>query len=165
MPTYRVRIKPGVTHGRQKQYGPGDVLSVSEGELEAFGDKFTLIETLPDGHVEAEGQDEPELYMDEDAVNAQVAAVIARLEERFGSETSDEVEPETVEQLQARMRRGDVPRLEEVVGPSLAQKLDAAGLGDPITVYYAPDGDLRAIKGLGVGTLRKLRNVYGKAGD
>lgn len=159
MPTYRVRIKPNTHHGSgEGRREGGEEMIVTEDEVRSFGDKFVVIEEIPDT---------PSSPPDDEAAAQTVEGalrVIDRLREVLGEQTvDDKVETSTVADLQARMRNGDVPSLEDVVGPSLSGKLSAAGLSDPITVYYAEDGDLTAIDGLGVGTLRKLRDVYGKA--
>lgn len=163
--TYKVRIKPGVKHGAEQQYRAGDELEVTEAELRSFGDKFELVDQTPKVHEPPAGETPEPADAAVEQVDAQVAAVIARLEERFGPQIQEEVEPETIERLQERMANGGVPTVEEVVGTSMAKKLEREGLGDPVVIYYAEDGDLTAIKGLGPGTLLNLRRVYGKAGD
>ena len=40
----RVRIKPGRRHGFNPTYTEGDELEVSQNELDAFGDKFEIVE-------------------------------------------------------------------------------------------------------------------------
>lgn len=159
MPTYKVRIKPGLHYGVARHEG-GDVIEVTEAEVRAFGDKFEIIGTVPD----AEPQPEPTPDEIAEIAKAQADAIVARLEAVFGERAVEEkVEPQELAELQRRMRKGDVPKVEEVIGPYLAGKLDAVGLGDPIMVFYATDGDLTAVNGIGVGTLRRLRDVYGKA--
>jgi len=161
MPTYKVRIKKGTHHGsgERRRYG-GDIMVVTADEVRSFGDKFDVLEEIPDN--------EPRPQPDAEAVAAEARAtaqaVVAQLEEYFGpSITEDKVELATVAELQERMQRGDVPSIEDVIGPSLTEKLQEKGLADPIVIFYAEDGDLTAINGLGIGTLRKLRDVYGKA--
>jgi len=162
MPTmYRVRIKPNTHHGSgPRRHEGGEEMVVTADEVRSFGDKFDVLEEIPD--------DEPHPAPSPEEVAAQVQSqvdqVVAQLEATFGQSIVDEkVEPATVAELQARMREGDVPPLEDVIGPALTAKLEARGLGDPISVFYAEDGDLTAVNGLGVGTLRRLRDVYGKA--
>lgn len=160
MPTYRVRIKPNTHHGSgRRRHESGEEMIVTEAEVRSFGDKFDVLEEIPDD----EPQPIPSAEQVAETARAQAEQVVALLEETFGPAiVEDKVELATVEQLQARMREGDVPPLEDAIGPALAAKLEEHGLGDPITVFYAEDGDLTAVNGIGVGTLRKLRDVYGK---
>lgn len=163
MPTYRVRIKPGLRHGRKGQYQGGDELLVGEDEVRAFGDKFEVIEQAePEPLPQIEEEEPPEKALE---IEAEVANIIAHLEKVFGEEVAEDAEPEDIASLKARMDSGEVPELEEVVGTALSRKMNKAGFGDAITVFYATDGDLRAIHGIGPGTIQRLREVYGKAGE
>jgi hypothetical protein len=133
---------------------------VTQDEVRSFGDKFDVLEEIDE---EPRPDPSPEVEKAADEVELQVDAIIAQLKERFGPPIEEEVEPQTVSQLKKRMEDGDVPKVEEVVGPKMAGKLESGGLGDPVMLYYAQDGDITAVDGIGVGTLRKLRDVYGKA--
>lgn len=162
MPTYKVRIKPNTHHGSgSRRHEGGETMIVTQDEVRSFGDKFDILDEIPDE--EPRPAPPPEVEQAVDEVGLQVDAIIAQLEERFGPPIEEEVEPQTVAQLKKRMEDGDVPNVDDVVGPKMAGKLESAGLGDSIMIYYAADGDITAIDGIGVGTLRKLRDVYGKA--
>ncbi len=41
---HKVQIKPGCTHGAMGQHAAGSVIEVTQAELDAFGDKFNVID-------------------------------------------------------------------------------------------------------------------------
>ena len=45
---YKVRIRDGRHYGHDKRYRGGDVVEVTQEELDAFGDKFRDVERLDD---------------------------------------------------------------------------------------------------------------------
>lgn len=158
MPTYKVRIKPGRHYGVARHQG-GDVIEVSESEVQLAGDFFEVLEEIPEDAPQAEPPS-----AEEQVIDAQTAALVAKLEEVLGeSVVDDEVDVPTLEELQSRMRQGDVPKIDEVVGKATAARLADAGMDDPIVLYYATDGDITRIKGIGPGKLKMIRDVYGKA--
>ncbi len=163
MPTYKVRVKPNRTYGAKKSYKAGDELVVTEDEVRAFGDKLEVIETL-DASESPAPEPVPEPAPKSEA-EAQVDKIVQAVKAALGKHTADQVELEDVQDLQERMKRGDVPKVDEVVGPATTRKLVERGMDDPIVLYYASDGDITAIPGVGIGMLRRLRKVYGKAGD
>lgn len=162
MPTdYKVRIRPGMHHGAFKRYEGGDALVVSEDELRAFGDKFTDVEEIPDGTTQEVEEAAAQFTVE---VNERVAAVLSHLEATLGEGAAADANPQDIAALQERMANGDVPKVREVIGKAVASRLEDRGLGDPVTIFYAEDGDITSIYGIGPGTLEKLRQVYGKAG-
>lgn len=40
---FRYQVKPGYRHGRNKQFGPGDVVELTEFEAAGFADKLTKV--------------------------------------------------------------------------------------------------------------------------
>jgi hypothetical protein len=53
------------------------------------------------------------------------------------------------------------PTLADTVGQELADRLASAGYTTPEAIQAASDDDLLALKGIGPGTLRQLRQTYG----
>ena len=159
MPTYRVRIKEGMKHGRGDKYTAGDELVVGEAELDSFRDKLEVLEELPEQPA-SPTVEEPKVELAPD-----IAAALAEIETMLGEKFVEEDALATVEDLRARVEAGNLPKLEETVGKVMAAKLDAMGYGEPVVVFYASDKELLDVEGLGPATLEKLREVYGKVGD
>jgi len=44
----RYRVKPGFRHGAEKQYGPGDIVELSEEEAVGFLDKLEPVQEEPE---------------------------------------------------------------------------------------------------------------------
>lgn len=44
----KYRVRPGFRHGAQRQYGPGDVLEMTEQDAAGFLDKLELVPEEPD---------------------------------------------------------------------------------------------------------------------
>lgn len=157
MPTYKVRIKEGMKHGRGDKFQSGDELVVGEAELLSFKDKFEVLEEV----VEKPASPTEEPVAPE--LEPEIAEALAEIEEMLGEKFVEEDALATLEELAARMRQGEVPKLAEVVGPKLADKLEAHGLGEPVLIFYASDETLLAVDGVGPNTLDKLRAVYGES--
>ena len=118
---HKVRIKPGCTHGAQRQHKAGSVIEVTQNELDAFGDKFIVLDRAaadPVGvvetvvtTVETETGDQPDQTADDtpafDLKTAKMDDVLAAVE--AGIVTVDDVL--TAEEKRSRPRKSLIAAL------------------------------------------------------
>lgn len=68
-PLFEYRVKPSCRHGKDRRYGPGDIVMLTEFEAEGFSDKLELVGPVPFTETESE-----EVALSE-AIDATPAAV------------------------------------------------------------------------------------------
>lgn len=163
---YRVKMKPGLSHS---DIGPGEQGIVTQAEVDAFGDKFTVLE-----EVETEGDNIEDILPDADQVDAVLDTDVfsfprERLEDMTDKQVDElysvlvelgEVESsqdETPEPKEPEEEKGDkFPELPWWVEPIQKEyALESTG-----KISFLTDDEIKDVSGIGPATLKEVRDMY-----
>lgn len=124
------RVKPGYRHGMNNEYGPGDIVELTDHEAAP-------------------------LYFKLEAIRGEPAAMAALRQAQDTTQVGASEEPAR----QSWPEASGETDLERLLGEDLAAKLAAAGIDTLAEVRAASDKELEQIPGVGRATLKTIREA------